>query len=108
MTFDFNESAVLTKIDKRVDKAQFLLDQQVIKDSNLYCPEDTGDLQDSALIGQQLGLVVWDSIYARRQYYEDNNKARDKNPRASMKWFEVAKAENIKEWEKLTNDGYNS
>ena len=107
MTLDFNESAISTKINNRLGKAQFLLDQQVIKDSNLYCPEDTGDLQDSAIIGQQPGTIVWDSVYARRQYYEDNNKSRDKNPRASMKWFEVAKSENLKQWEKLANDEYN-
>ena len=107
MTIDFNETAISKKVSNRIDKAQFILDQQVIKDSNLYCPEDTGDLQDSAIIGQQLGTIVWDSVYAKRQYYEDNNKSRDKNPRASMKWFEVAKAEKKEEWLRLANGEYN-
>ena len=107
MKLIFDEAKVNTKISNRVRKAQYLLDQQVIKDSNLYCPEDTGDLQDSAIIGQQPGIILWDSVYARRQYYEDNNKSRDKNPRASMKWFEVAKSEKKREWEKLANDEYN-
>lgn len=106
--FVFNENAVSTRIVKRVDKAQFLLDQQVIKDSNYYCPEDTGDLQDSALKGQQLGEVVWNSEYASRQYYEDNNKSKDRNPNASMKWFEVAKSVNKDAWLREANNGYNS
>ena len=107
MKLIFDEAKVNTKISNRVRKAQYLLDQQVIKDSNLYCPQDTGDLQDSALKPQPLGTVVWDVEYAKRQYYEDNNKSKDLNPRASMKWFEVAKTEKKKEWEKLANDEYN-
>jgi len=106
MTLEFDEGAISTKINKAMDKTQFILDQQVIKDSNLYCPEDRGGLQDSAIIGQQLGVVVWDIEYAKRQYYEDNNKSKDLNPRASMKWFEVAKAEYKKEWLKLAKSEY--
>ena len=108
MKFEFEENKVKTKIENRVGNAQFLLTQQVIKDSNLYCPQDTGDLQDSAIIGSNNEEAIWNSVYARRQYYEDNNKATDKNPRASYKWFEVAKVNFKKQWEKLANDKYNS
>lgn len=106
MKLELNETKILRKIETRTNKAQWLLDQQVIKDSNFYAPEDTGDLQDSAL-SSALGLVEWRSVYASKQYYEDNNKSKDKNPRASMKWFEVAKAEKLKEWEKMANAKYN-
>jgi hypothetical protein len=104
----FDTNAVMDKIKKRTEKAQYLLDMQVIKDSNLYCPEDVGDLQDSALLGYTSGQVVWDIEYAKNQYYSDNNKSTDKNSRASMKWFEVAKANHLKEWEELANAEYNS
>jgi hypothetical protein len=105
----FDPNSIMDKIRKRTEKAQYLLDMQVIKDSNLYCPEDVGDLQDSAILGYKTGgQVVWDVEYAKNQYYSDNNKSKDKNPRASMKWFEVAKAENLQAWEKLANDQYNS
>jgi len=105
---EFDTNAIKGRIEKRMEKAQYLLDMQVIKDSNLYCPEDVGDLQDSALLGYTNGLVVWDIEYAKNQYYNDNNKSTDKNPRASMKWFEVAKSNHLKEWENLANAEYNS
>lgn len=104
---EFNESVVKTRLEKRINKAQFMLDQQVLKDSNYYIPKDTGDLESSGIYGQQLGQVEWNSIYARKQYYEDNNKSKDKNPNASMKWFEVAKAKELQNWEKLANAEYN-
>lgn len=107
MRLELDENKLLRKIKGRTDKSQFFLDQQVIKDSNFYAPEDTGNLQDRAIIASGGGVVTWDSIYAARQYYEDNNKSKDRNPNASMKWFEVAKSKNLKNWEKLANDKYN-
>ena len=108
MSLDFNPEKARIKIEARTKKAQFLLNQQVIKDSNYYCPEDVGTLQDSAIMGGDNSTVEWDISYAKAQYYEDNNKSKDKNPNASMKWFEVAKSEKLKEWEKVANDEYNS
>lgn len=107
MKIEIDINKIANKVENRVDKAQFLLNQQVIKDSNYYCPEDTGNLQDSAIIGSNDGEVIWDSEYARRQYYEDNNKSKDRNPNASMKWFEVAKAKLKDTWIRLANDKYN-
>lgn len=108
MKFVFDENRVKTKIENKVEKAQYQLTQQVIKDSNLYCPQDVGTLQDSAILGSSNDEAIWDIEYAKRQYYEDNNKSKDKNPRASYKWFEVAKANFKKQWEQLANDKYNS
>ena len=107
MTLNFDINAVEKKIEKRTKKAQFFLDQQVIKDSNYYAPEDTGNLQDSAVIGSGGGQVKWDTIYAKNQYYTDNNKSKDRNPNASMKWFEVAKSKWLKVWVRIANDKYN-
>lgn len=107
MKLEFNQNAVNERLSKRIDKAQFSVTQQVLKDSNYYCPEDVGTLQTSGVIGSEKNTVIWDIEYAQRQYYEDNNKSKDINPNASMKWFEVAKANNSKTWEKIANDKYN-
>jgi hypothetical protein len=104
---DLDINKVAGKIQKRLSRSQFALDQQVIKDSNYYAPEDTGELQDSAILGSNLGEVKWDKSYARRQYYEDNDKSKDRNPNASMKWFEVAKSKMLKMWIRIANDKYN-
>lgn len=97
-TFEFKENAVMTRMEKLTDKAQFQLDQAVLADSNDWCPEAEGDLKKSGIIASGGGNVVWNSPYARYQYYDAPNKSKDKNPRAIMKWFEAAKAININRW----------
>ena len=109
MTVQLDERAIEQKIQGRVNIAQALVDQRVIKDSNLFAPEDVGTLQDSALLSSDIGsgVIEWGVPYARRQYYEAPNKSKDKNPRAQMKWFEAAKALYKGEWIKEGQDGYN-
>lgn len=104
-----NAKGAQERIAQRVRRAQFALDQQVMKDSNYYCPRDVGSLQDSVIpsAAKGKGLLEWDEKYAHAQYYGLPNKAKDKNPNASMKWFERAKATRLKVWEKLANAEYN-
>ena len=99
----FDAQGVKNRIAAQTRRAQLLLDQQVMKDSNLFCPRDVGSLQDSVIpsASRGEGLLVWNEIYAHAQYYGLPNKSKDKNPRASMKWFEVAKARYLNRWVKL-------
>lgn len=104
---NFDTQAAKARISAAIHKAQIKLDQQVITDSNFYCPLKTGTLQKSAIINTVLGsgLVVWRTPYARRQYYGVKfDRSRDPNPNACAKWFEAAKTRKSKDWEKLVND----
>lgn len=105
---DFDPNKTLDKVQRNVKLCQKALDIQVIKDSNYYCPLDTSMLQKSALVHTVIGSgeVVWQTPYAKEQYYGKPNKSHQKNPNAMMKWFEVAKAKCFKNWEKLVNDEY--
>lgn len=90
-----------------VEYAQFLLDQQVIKDSNFYIPMDEHYLERSALIASQIGkgLVVWQTPYARRLYYNPQyNFSTDVNPNARGLWFEHSKSERKDDWIKLADE----
>lgn len=106
----FNDAAAKARISAAVHKAQIRLDQQVITDSNYYCPlraAQGGTLQKSAIINTVLGsgLVKWRTPYARAQYYGVNfDHSKSANPNACAKWFEAAKARKLKDWEKLVND----
>lgn len=106
----FNDAAAKARISAAVHKAQIRLDQQVITDSNYYCPlraAQGGTLQKSAIINTVLGsgLVQWKTPYARAQYYGVNfDHSKSANPNACAKWFEAAKARKLKDWEKLVND----
>lgn len=103
----FNDAAAKARISAAVHKAQLKLDQQVITDSNFYCPLKTGTLQKSAIISTVIGsgIVIWRTPYARAQYYGINfDRSKDPNPNACAKWFEAAKARKMKDWEKSVND----
>ena len=107
---NFNDAAIKARLSTAINKAQMKLDQQVITDSNYYCPlraAQGGTLQKSAQINTVIGsgLVVWRTPYARRQYYGlDFDHSKSANPNACARWFEAAKARKMKDWEKLVND----
>jgi hypothetical protein len=111
VSVEFNAQGVKSKIDGNVKRVQFVLDQQVAKDSNYFCPEDlgySGGLMGSVIpsAGSGKGLLEWNEVYAKAQYYGLPNKSKDKNPNAAMKWFERAKALWVKKWERLVNAEY--
>ena len=108
ITLNLNEIGILKDSKKRVKKSQVALDAQVVKDSNYYCPVMDGTLRRSATRSQYgSGVVKWDTVYAARQYYEDDNKSKDQNPNARAGWFEEAKATKKKKWEELADSEYN-
>lgn len=88
-------------IDKRTQKGQVILDEQVLKDSNNYAPLDTSELINSAIRMSRIGegQIIYGTKYARRLYYGvDFNFSKDKNPRAQASWFEAAKANHLQDW----------
>lgn len=92
---------VAGRISGRLHFAQAALDEQVLKDSNYFCPEAEGTLQSSGVIATKLGSgeVIWDTPYAHRLYiHPEYNFSTDKNPNARGKWFESAKAAHLTEW----------
>ncbi len=94
----------LSRFNTQHEKAQWWLDNQVIKDSAPFVPRDTGTLEHSAITGtvKGSGLVVYDAPYARKVYYGDNmNFSQAKHPQACAYWFEAAKAAHKTEWIEL-------
>lgn len=97
-------SRIAPKVHNAVGRAQFILDQQVLKDENLYVPEDTGELQRSSIRASQIGKgrIIWATPYAKKMFKGIHFKfSRDKNPRAQAEWHEKAKAVHGKEWEQV-------
>ena len=106
---DFDTDKATRRINGRLRPVQAEIDSQVLKDSNYFCPQDTGTLQASGVMYSDIGsgVLEWRTPYARDQYYSRPDKSKDKNPNATMKWFESAKARHKAEWEKVANDRYN-
>lgn len=107
---DFDVSSTNKRISGRIDKTQAFLDLLIMKDSNKYVPQDVGSLQDSVILYSNLGsgLLIWNTEYAKKQYYKFPNKSKDKNPNASMMWFEKAKLSRKKAWLKFAQERYNN
>ena len=105
---EFDENETEKRIKERMYKVQPRFDNLVMRDSNFYCPKDTNKLHDSAIISSTLGngYIEWTATYAKAQYYGYPNKSKHRNPNATGKWFETAKANKIKAWEKCANDWY--
>jgi hypothetical protein len=92
-----NTSEINGKIKKSKRLASLQMAQRVLKDSNYFCKEKTGNLIRSGTVVNSGEEVVWREKYARRQYnLLMANK--DKNPNALYKWFERAKSLHRKEW----------
>lgn len=98
-------SGVLKKVKSKSERTQAVLDEQVLKDSNFYAPEDESTLIGSSIIASEIGKgkLVWDTPYARRLYWNpDYNFSTDTNENAGGKWFERAKSEHLEDWLKIT------
>lgn len=97
-----NERSIRATIDNTWKSGREMLASQILRDCNLYCKEDTGMLIMSSLIHSRLqdGLLIWNTPYAARQYYEIPTAYHDVNGNATWRWCEVAKKNHLAEWER--------
>lgn len=107
----FDENGTRQRLENAKQRAQKTLDSAVLQDSNYYCPLDTSALQKSAIMDTVIGTgeVKWTTPYAKKQYYNwkgTSERSHNRNPNASDKWFETAKANRVKEWENLARGAY--
>ena len=94
--------AIEAKVQNAWDKGLPLLSEEILNDCNLYCKMDTGILIQSSQLHSipREGKLIWQTPYARRQYWEIKTAIPDVNPRASWKWCEVAKRKHKEQWER--------
>ena len=97
---EINENSIRAKIDNTWSNGREMLCSQILQDCNMYCKEDTGMLILSSLIHSRLkeGLLIWNTPYAARQYYEIPTAYTDVNSNATWRWCEVAKQNHLAEW----------
>ena len=95
-----NENTIQAKIDNTWKNGLEMLSSEILRDCNRYCKEDTGMLIMSSYIHSRLkeGLLIWQTPYAARQYYEIQTAYKDVNSNASWRWCEVAKNNHRDRW----------
>ncbi|MEN1938974.1 minor capsid protein [Paenibacillus sp. 102] len=107
VNIQLDTQAIEGKVLEATEKAQFTLDQQVLKDSNFYIPKDTGELERSSLRFSRPGEghIEWNTPYARRLYWNPQyNFSQDVNPNARGLWFEEAKARHVTDWARIVEN----
>jgi hypothetical protein len=97
---------IRSKVSGNKERAQKVLDMTVIKDSSRFVPFQTGTLEKSAMESSRIGtgLVVYNTPYAKRQYYGEFEHGKNKHPQATRLWFEAAKAENLEKWIRIAQE----
>ena len=96
------KSAVQAKVQGAWDKGLPILTEEIMNDCNQYVKVRDHALEQSALTHSrpQEGLIIWQTPYARRQYWEIKTAYTDVNPNATWKWCEVAKRVCKNKWER--------
>lgn len=96
---------ITRKVRKAWDKGLAQLSEEILNDCNQYCKEQTGALIASSLTASkpEKGELVWNTVYAARQYWEIPTAHTDVNPKASWKWCDVAKANHLEQWQTQAN-----
>ena len=88
------------KVQGAWDKGLYALSSQILGDCNQYVKVDQHTMESSSYAASQLseGKLVWDTVYAKRQYWEIKTSL---TPGRSWKWCEKAKIKFKSDWQKL-------
>ena len=89
-------------------RARTMMTLAAIGDTRPYVPKLSGELVGSADASSRpaQGLIIYDTDYARAQYYGLPNKTTQFHPQAAMEWFAHSKAANKRKWEKVAKQEY--
>ena len=98
---NINQSAVEAKVIGAFKSALPLLSEEILNDCNQFCKEDSSTLIKSSHIHSrpQEGKLVWQTPYARRQYWAIRTAFKTVNPGATWRWCEYAKQKNLQKWQ---------
>ena len=99
---NFDGDRLMAHIDRAWDKGLAILTEEILNDSNQYVKVDKHTLEMSAMTHSvpKEGKIIWQTPYARRQYWEIQTAHKDVNHNATWKWFHVAKAHHCERWVK--------
>ena len=105
MKLQINTVQVGMKVKQAWDSTLPMLSEEILADCNEYCKEDQHGLILSSLIHSRpgQGLLVWDTPYAKRQYWEIRTSL---TPGRTWKWCETAKRRWKDRWQNLAERGF--
>ena len=95
VTVTLDKEAVKARVEAAAQKCTAVFANELLKDANFYCREDSGELIRSSIRASkpEEGLLIWDTPYAKRMYFT-GRPVTDRNPNASLMWVHRAANEN--------------
>lgn len=94
-----NLTGVQVRANQMIERGQHALVNQVYADTNLYVPMKSTDLRTQSQIASDEKSIVWNTPYARRQYY--NQMVNYTTPGTGPKWDEKAKSIHKESWARV-------
>ncbi len=97
-----NRSAIRACIKRGEAAAIPVVSMQALKDCNYYCRQYKSTMISSSYSKSILkkGLLVWDTLYAKRMYFT-GTPSKDVNANASLMWCDKAEKTYGKDWEAI-------
>lgn len=97
---NINRQRIVEKVDDAFKKALPELTMEILDDCNEYCKWAEGALVQSSYVHSifEKGIMIWQTPYAKRQYWEIKTANPDYHSKATWKWAEVAKSELMGKW----------
>ena len=102
VTIKFDQTKCVAKVTGAFQAKLGLLSSEILNDCNEYCKWAEGTLVAFSYIHSRLdeGLLIWQTPYARRQYWAIPTAYTDYHSKATWKWCEAAKRDRKAIWEK--------
>lgn len=91
-----NLTGIEARLSQMVGRGQHAFVNQVYADANIYAPMKSSDLRNQSQIASDGKSIVWNTPYARRQYY--NQFVNYSTPGTGPKWVEKAKSIHLESW----------
>lgn len=91
---------VKPRLNQMTNRGQYALANQVHADMNLYVPMLSGDLRNHSSVTNDGKAIVYNSVYARRQFY--NQFSNYTTPGTGPRWDQKAKSIHGRQWERIT------
>lgn len=93
-----------------MQSAKYSMMNQMLMDMQPFVPNDQGTLQQTGVISADRGSLVWNTPYAKAQFYGTNGKVVFKNyttPGTGKRWDLRAKGLYMSDWQKVFIRGLN-
>lgn len=92
-----SEGAAVRRLNGEYENVLPQLADTILSDCNEYVPVQTGALRNSGHIENGGKRIIWNVKYAKKRYYTGRPK-QNVNPKASLRWCEVAIRAHESEW----------